>query len=107
MTVPPLALLLADVYSKKAIRVWESLWLGIGYAVCCVLVTIPALEVSWGTDLPYFSHLNSAIAPALSPGQSVLVWGGSPIPLAYSGARPVTRFILPRYAVAPYGTEKT
>ncbi len=101
MAVPPLALLLADVYSKKAMRPWETLWLGIGYAACCILVTIPALQVSWGTDLPYFSRLQKAIAPALKAEDSVLVWGGSPLPLAYSGARPATRFFLPRYAAAP------
>jgi hypothetical protein len=106
MIAPPLALLLADVYSKKAPRAWERIWIGLGYAACCVLVTIPALQVSWGTDLPYFSRLQEALAPALSADSSVLIWGGSPLPLAYSGARPVTRFILPRYAVAPYGTEK-
>jgi hypothetical protein len=106
MIAPPLALILADVHSRKSIRAWESLWFGVGYAACCVLVTIPALQVSWGTDLPYFSRLQEAIAPALSANSSVLIWGGSSLPLAYSGLRPVTRFILPRYAVEPYGTDK-
>jgi hypothetical protein len=106
MIAPALALLLADVYSKKAFRLWEGIWLGGGYFACCVLVTIPALQVSWGTDLPYFSRLQSAIAPTLTPQSSILVWGGSALPLAYSGMRPVTRFVLPRYAVAPYGTDR-
>jgi hypothetical protein len=107
MAAPPLALLLVQTCPKPGFRLWEKSWLGIIYTSCCVLVTIPALQVSWGTDLPYFARLQKAIAPVLTPGQSVLVWGGSPIPLAYSGARPVTRFILPRYAVEPYGTERT
>lgn len=107
MAVPPIALMLAEIYSRKGIRVWEGLWLSLGYVTCCILVTVPALQVSWGTDLPYFSRLQKALGPALSPEDSVLVWGGSPLPLAYLRARPVTRFFLPRYAVAPYGTDKT
>ncbi|MFL5814413.1 MAG: hypothetical protein ACJ763_12610, partial [Bdellovibrionia bacterium] len=78
MIAPPLALIVADVYSRKAFRAWESIWVSVGYAACCILVTIPALQVSWGTDLPYFSRLQDAIDPALSPNTSVLVWGGSP-----------------------------
>lgn len=107
MAVPPIALMLAEVFSRKKLRIWEGLWLGLGYVACCFLVTVPALQVTWGTDLPYFSRLQTALGPALKPDDSVLFWGGSPLPLAYSGARPVTRFFLPRYAVAPYGTEKT
>lgn len=37
MIAPPLALLLADVYSRKSVRTWESIWLGVGYATCCIL----------------------------------------------------------------------
>jgi hypothetical protein len=106
MLAPPLALILTEVYRKSPARTWVMLWLGAEYSACCILVTVPALQVTWGTDLPYFSKLNDALSPALAPAEPVLVWGGSALPLAYSHARPVTRFILPRNATAPYGTKR-
>ena len=36
-----------------------------------------------------------------------MIWGGSALPLVYARVPHVTRFVLPRFAVAPYATELT
>jgi hypothetical protein len=107
LCVPPLVLISVSVYAESKIRPWETLWLGSSYALSCLLVTIPALSVTWGTDTPYFSRLAKAIQPAIAPSDSVLLWSGSPVLLTYLQSRPVTRFIVPRFAVPPYGTPET
>jgi 4-amino-4-deoxy-L-arabinose transferase-like glycosyltransferase len=107
MAIPPLVLLSVHVFATEKIKLWEKAWLGLGYALSCMLVTVPALSVTWGTDTSYYSKLEEAIRPAIGPNDSVLVWSGSPVLLAYLRSRPVTRFIIPRFAVAPYGTPET
>ena len=106
--MPPLALLAADLLVSNRSGIKKSFWwIGAQYVAGVIILAIPASGIFWGTDLGYFRSLGKVMGAALKPGQRVMVWGGSALPLTYTGVCHVTRFVLPRFAVAPYATSIT
>ncbi len=81
--------------------------MGFQYLVSCFILLIPFSGVFWGTDLNYFSQVSRVMKGSLRGGEHVMIWGGSALPLAYAGAVHSTRFVLPRFAVEPYATDRT
>ena len=105
---PQFALLAAEALCTEAVWPKRTLsWIGAQYVFGVLILTLPFSGIFWGTDLIYFGGLGRVMKASLRPGERVLVWGGSALPLNYSGASHVTRFVLPRFAVAPYATVKT
>jgi hypothetical protein len=119
LMVPPLCLLAAEGWTSGwngeeratsfASRFLGSSWLAAGYAFACVVVAFPFMELFWGNDLPYYEAVGRKIRQLSGPGapDSVLIWGGTALPLTYSGALYPGRFLLPRFAEPPYDTSLT
>jgi hypothetical protein len=103
---PPFALLSAHALAGRPARK-AYFWIGAQYVLVLAVLAIPFSGVFWGTDLVYFEQLSLVMRKALRAGERVMVWGGSALPLTYTGAEHVTRFVLPRFAVSPYGTHET
>ena len=93
--------------SRSARQDRYLVWIGAQYAFGLAVLLVPFSGIFWGTDLVYFDQLSRVMKKSLRPGERVMVWGGSALPLTYTGAEHVTRFVLPRFAVAPYATNET
>lgn len=106
---PAFALLAADAMEWQ----WDRMtkfsfpWMGLQYVAGALLLLVPFSGVFWGTDLNYFEHLSQVLKPSLRPGERIMIWGGSALPLTYTGALHTSRFVLPRFGVAPYATAET
>jgi hypothetical protein len=106
LAVPPLALLAAEGAAKARSRATVA-WLLTGYVMACAIAAVPEAGVFWGTDLTHARRVGREIRLNTAPGEKVLVWGGSALPLAFSGAKHPTRFVVPRFAEPPYGSPRT
>jgi hypothetical protein len=105
--VPPLAMILAAEWPGGRVRQAGLRWVAACYALSAVIVAYEPSAIVWGTDLPYFRELGAVLKSSVPASGTVMVWGGSALPLAYSGLDYPTRFVLPRFAAAPYLTPAT
>jgi hypothetical protein len=112
LALPPLCLLAAEGYAAYALglkRRFGLMWLLAGYVFACVVVALPFSGLFWGNDLAYYQAVGKKIQ-ILSSGptvQPVLIWGGTALPLTFSGATFSGRFLIPRFAEPPYDTALT
>jgi hypothetical protein len=106
LLAPPLALLAADGFSEKR---FALAWLISGYAFACLVITFPFSGLFWGNDSLHAELVARKMDQIgeLLHDRSVMVWGGSSLPLAYSSANYSGRFLLPRFAEPPYQTDRT
>jgi hypothetical protein len=120
LALPPVCLLAADGYGIHALDPSKRLatrlttrfglsWLLAGYIFACGVVAIPFSGLFWGNDLAYYQAVGSKIEILISGSRSepVLIWGGTALPLTFSGATFSGRFLIPRFAEPPYETALT
>ena len=104
LIMPPFALLAAEAIEE--LHIATVVWLALPYALGLLILPLSLTGIFWGTDLIYFEELNHLIDHVLKPAETMLVWGGSAIPLAATRTPYPGPFVLPRFAVPPYGTEE-
>jgi MFS family permease len=102
LVLPPLVLLASAGLQGRGVG-----WLAAGYGLACAVCCFASAPLFWGTDLLYYRALGKQIELLTRPKEAVLVWGGSVLPLTYSGNTYPGRFLLPRFAEKPYETEHT
>ena len=109
LLVPAGTLLVAQGWEQlsRAARRGAGLWLGAGYLAATAVLAIPGSTIFWGTDLPYYAALAQPVQQSIPPEGRILLWSGSPLLLAFVEQRFATRFPVPRFAEAPYGTPHT
>jgi hypothetical protein len=73
------------------------------------VITFPFSGLFWGNDSLHAELVARKMDQIgeLLHDRSVMVWGGSSLPLAYSSANYSGRFLLPRFAEPPYQTDRT
>jgi hypothetical protein len=106
LLAPPLALLAADGWQETR---FALPWLLAGYAFACTIIALPFSGLFWGNDAAYAQVVGQKIdlIGDETHDHSVMIWGGSSLPLSYSHGNYFGRFLLPRFAEAPYDTERT
>jgi hypothetical protein len=117
LAVPPLCLLATQgwllLLANRPYRVLHRLgglglaWLLAGYGLAAAVVAVPFSGLFWGNDLAYYRAVGKKIQILAPAGEPVLVWGGTVLPLTFSGAPYAGRFLIPRFAEPPYDTALT
>ena len=102
LALPPLAIVAGRECARAPLRRWQRIWLGVAYVGCALCAAWPLAHLFWGNDLPYFTRVARRMTQLSTPADRVLLWGGSPVPLAISGRVNATRFVTSRFLVPPY-----
>ncbi len=105
--IAPLALLAAESPGAAREKSFGLKWMMGCYGLSAAFLLFQETGILWTTDLPYFKSVGEVIRSNVPADKRILVWGGSTLPLSYSGRNYVTRFVVPRFGTLPYSTRAT